>query len=74
MRMERGIPVTGWMLLRIAAPAAAIGATLLRLATDWPSGHALARIWILAAVAWLVGRVGQWVDNRMRRRDTRPTQ
>jgi hypothetical protein len=55
------------MLLRICAPMVAIGATLIRLGWGWPSGDALARVWLVAAVAWLVGRVGQWADDAIRR-------
>jgi hypothetical protein len=65
--MDDARPVTGWMLLRICAPIVAIGATLIRLAWGWPSGQALARVLLLSAVAWLVGRVGQWVDDAIRR-------
>jgi hypothetical protein len=56
------------MLLRIGAPMVAIGVTALRLVWWWPSGEALAVVWLLAAVAWLVGRVGQWINDGIRRR------
>jgi hypothetical protein len=66
--MGDALRVTGWMVLRICAPIVAIGATLTRLAWGWPSGGALARVWLLAAVAWLAGLVGQRVDDAIRRR------
>ncbi len=69
--MDDRMPVTGWMWLRIAAPLTVSATLLMRLALDWPSGRALAVITLLGAVGWLVGRVGQWIDDELRRRAAR---
>ena len=66
--MRDELPVTGWMLTRLAAPWVVIGAVAAWIAWGWPSGHGLDAVVGLAALAWLVGRIGQWIDDDFRRR------
>jgi hypothetical protein len=64
----RVLPVTGWMLLRLGALAVGLGVGLLVLIGVWVPGVDGFVVLLLAAVAWFVGRVGQWIDDGIRRR------